>query len=329
MLRSAVTRAPPRRAAARRRARARRRRRRVVVRCRKISSRLMPDCVQADEVEAAGDDRARELGAHVARRPRRRPRSDRRGRGRARTDRTPGTARSAASSAGRVTAHLQAHGARALQAVGQVVRRVLRDHPALVDDDDAPAGHRDLGQDVRGEHDGVLAAEALDQLAGLDDLLGVEAGRRLVEDQHVGVVRGSPGRGRRAGGSPWRAGRSASSRTSATRRLLHRLVDARALRSLPGDALDLARRSRGTSPTVHVGVEGRRLRHVADAPLDLERLLEDVVAGHARRALRGREVAGEDAHGGRLARPRSGPRKPRISPLCTRNEMPSTAVCRP
>ena len=30
--------------------------------------------------------------------------------------------------------------------------------------------------------------EALDQLAGLDDLLGVEAGGRLVEDQHVGVV---------------------------------------------------------------------------------------------------------------------------------------------
>ena len=33
-----------------------------------------------------------------------------------------------------------------------------------------------------------LAAEALDELARLDDLLRVEAGRRLVEDQHVRVV---------------------------------------------------------------------------------------------------------------------------------------------
>ena len=59
---------------------------------------------------------------------------------------------------------------------------------ALVDDDDALAGLRDLGQDVRAEDDRVVAGEAPDQLARLDDLLRVEAGGRLVEDQHVGVV---------------------------------------------------------------------------------------------------------------------------------------------
>jgi hypothetical protein len=41
---------------------------------------------------------------------------------------------------------------------------------------------------VRGEHDGVVPAQALDQLAGLDDLFGVEAGRGLVQDQDVRVV---------------------------------------------------------------------------------------------------------------------------------------------
>ena len=46
----------------------------------------------------------------------------------------------------------------------------------------------DLGQDVRAQDDRVIAGELLDQLARLDDLLRVEAGGRLVEDQHVGVV---------------------------------------------------------------------------------------------------------------------------------------------
>ena len=34
----------------------------------------------------------------------------------------------------------------------------------------------------------MIAGELLDELARLDDLLRVEAGRRLVEDQHVRVV---------------------------------------------------------------------------------------------------------------------------------------------
>src|SRR3712207_7717864 len=55
-------------------------------------------------------------------------------------------------------------------------------HPPAVDDDDALAGLRDLGQDVRAEHDSVIAREAADQIPRLDDLLGIEAGRRLVEE---------------------------------------------------------------------------------------------------------------------------------------------------
>ena len=75
-----------------------------------------------------------------------------------------------------------------LQPRGQVLRRVDGDDPALVDDDDALAGLRDLGKDVRAEDDRVVAGEAANQLARLDDLLRVEARGRLVEDQHLRVV---------------------------------------------------------------------------------------------------------------------------------------------
>ena len=64
----------------------------------------------------------------------------------------------------------------------------IGDDLALVDDHDALAGLRDLGQDVRAQDDRVVAGELADQLARLDDLLGVEAGGRLVEHQHFGVV---------------------------------------------------------------------------------------------------------------------------------------------
>ena len=66
--------------------------------------------------------------------------------------------------------------------------RVDRDDLALVDDHHALAGLRDLGQDVRAQDDGVRARQPLDEVAGLHDLLRVEAGGRLVEDQDLGVV---------------------------------------------------------------------------------------------------------------------------------------------
>ena len=45
-----------------------------------------------------------------------------------------------------------------------------------------------FGQDVGAQDDGVVARQAANQLAGFIDLLGVEAGGRLVENQDVGVV---------------------------------------------------------------------------------------------------------------------------------------------
>jgi hypothetical protein len=80
--------------------------------------------------------------------------------------------------------------------------------------------------------------------------------------------------------------------------LLHRVVDAGLALGL-GDALDLGAEVQ-ERVHVHVRVEGRRLGDVADAPLHLQRLLEDVVARDPRRALGRGEVAGEDPHRRRL-----------------------------
>ena len=57
-----------------------------------------------------------------------------------------------------------------------------------VDDHHLLAGLLDFGQDVRAENDGVVAGQAADQRTRLVDLLGVQAGRRLVQNQHVGIV---------------------------------------------------------------------------------------------------------------------------------------------
>ena len=70
----------------------------------------------------------------------------------------------------------------------QVINGVGRDHLALVDDDDLFADLLHFGQDVRAENDGVIAGKAFDQLARFDDLFRVEAGGRLVQNQHVGIV---------------------------------------------------------------------------------------------------------------------------------------------
>ncbi len=44
------------------------------------------------------------------------------------------------------------------------------------------------GKDMGAENDGMVAGQALDQVAGFVDLFGIEARRGFVKNQHVGVV---------------------------------------------------------------------------------------------------------------------------------------------
>ena len=53
----------------------------------------------------------------------------------------------------------------------------------MVDDDHAVAHDADLVQDVRGKQDRALAAQVADQIADVDDLIGIEPDGRLVEDE--------------------------------------------------------------------------------------------------------------------------------------------------
>ena len=65
---------------------------------------------------------------------------------------------------------------------------VRGDDLALADDDDLLADLLHFRQDVRAENDRVVARQALDQRPGLDDLLRVQAGGGLVQNQDVGIV---------------------------------------------------------------------------------------------------------------------------------------------
>ena len=78
--------------------------------------------------------------------------------------------------------------AAAAQLRGQLLLGPLGDDLAVLDDQQAIAGLADLGEDVAGEQDGVLAAQRLDGRAHLHDLHRVEAAGRLVEDEELGLV---------------------------------------------------------------------------------------------------------------------------------------------
>ena len=70
----------------------------------------------------------------------------------------------------------------AISAGDQCIICLLYTSLALIDHDDPRADRLHLGQDVGGKDDGVLLPQLLDQPADLDDLLGVEADGRLVQD---------------------------------------------------------------------------------------------------------------------------------------------------
>src|SRR6185295_9136289 len=135
------------------------------------------------------------------------------------------------------------------------------------------------------------------ELTGFDDLLGVQAGGGLVEDEDVGVVNE---RLRQADTLPiaFRELRAEPVGHVVDARLLHDELDALAPVGRR-DALDL-RDERQVLDDAHVGIERRRLRKVAGPPFGLDRLVEDVEPCDNRFSFGRRHVAGEDAHGRRL-----------------------------
>ena len=146
----------------------------------------------------------------------------------------------------------------------------------------------------------MRAGQLLDELPRLDDLLGIEAGGRLVEDEHLGIVQDGL--------------RESDALPIAFRELsavaVRHVVDARAAHRFLDAVLPLARRhplgldARDELQILahrHLGIERRRFRQIAGAALGLDRLVEHVESGDDRLAFRRRHVAGQNAHGRRLA----------------------------
>ncbi len=172
--------------------------------------------------------------------------------------------------------------------------------PALVQDEHPVAGGLHLLQDVGGEDDRLLLAQALDELADLDDLVGVQPGGGLVQDEDLGVVDDGLGQ---AGALPEALGQGVDAAVH------HRLQAA-----LPDDLADAlgllaARQAPGVGDEVqvlhHVQVRVQRgvLGQVADRTLDGQRIGEHVAAVERRGAVAGVHEAGEDLHDRRLAGP--------------------------
>ena len=64
----------------------------------------------------------------------------------------------------------------------------IGDDLTLVHDHHAVTDHADLGEHVAAEQDGVGLAQALDDPPGVDHLGGIDAIRRLIEDEHRWLV---------------------------------------------------------------------------------------------------------------------------------------------
>ena len=188
----------------------------------------------------------------------------------------------------------------ARQLCGQVVRRAVRHNLPLVDDKDAVTHSLHLRQDVGGQDDGVPFRKAADKVADVDNLFGVETHGGLVQNQHIRVADQRLGKPHTL---------TVALGQVADQALLHAL-QARAGRGvrhcggtirLFAGALQL-----GNEQQIllhgHLLIQRRQLRQVADAGLSRGGLVGDVVAVDFDRAVRGRNVAGNNVHGGRFAR---------------------------
>src|SRR4026207_1839165 len=67
----------------------------------------------------------------------------------------------------------------------QVGRRAIEDQAAVVDEDDAIGNGHHLGKDVRRDQHRLGLSEVGNLFSEVADLIWIEAGCRLVDDEHV------------------------------------------------------------------------------------------------------------------------------------------------
>ena len=189
----------------------------------------------------------------------------------------------------------------AADAVLELVRGALGDHVAVVDDHDPVGEAVGLLEVLRGQQHGRAGRRArLDRLPHAQPRARVQAGRRLVEEQHrrPGDERGGEvqppahAAGVGLGGPLGRLGELEA---------LEQLVRAR-LRLLAGQVVELADHLE-VLEAGQVLVDGRVLAGEPDLGPQRGRVAHDVEAGDAGAARIGLEQGGEDPHRCGLARP--------------------------
>ena len=148
-----------------------------------------------------------------------------------------------------------------------------------------------------GENDGVIAAEVTDQVADLDDLLGVKTDRRLVENDDLGVA---DERLRDADSLAVALGQIAND-------AVVNVLDLNDLANLRQMLLAIQRTALELVVEVeifldgHVQVQGGLLGQIADELFGAQRVGEDVDACDGGLARGGGQVTRENVHGGGFA----------------------------
>ena len=146
-----------------------------------------------------------------------------------------------------------------------------------------------------GEDDGAVLAQSLDDVADLDDLLGIQTDGGLVQDQDLGIADEGLGEA----DTLLIALGQVADHPGVVLLQAHQLADLADM----GGALQLAGGDLQVKNKVqvfrygHVQVQGRLLRQVADLPLGGDRILQNVDAADAGGAGAGGEVPGDDVHG--------------------------------
>lgn len=195
---------------------------------------------------------------------------------------------------------LRDHLAAAAHELLQVPRRIGHQNAPVIHDDDPVAGHFRLGQDMGGNQHRMGAAQPLDELADHANLVRVQPDGRLVQDDQLrlmdqGIRQPHPlpePLGELPDHPPAHFGQPA---------LFHDHIHARARMFAaqafqPGPELQVF-------PHPHVIVQRVVLRHIPDAAAHFVGLRKNIQPGHPHGAGSRRQVAGQDAHRGALARP--------------------------
>ena len=181
----------------------------------------------------------------------------------------------------------------------QLFRRAVGDQPAVRNNHHRIAHRAHLGEDMAGQDDRVLLPQHADQIADLDDLLGVKADGRLVEDDDFRIP---DKRLRNAHALAIALGKVVNQPAAHIRKAgaFENFLQLR-LALLHGHILRLGDEAQVFADR-HIRIHRRNFRQIADAFLRRDGLFENIVPVDDHLALARRKAAGNDVHCGRFAR---------------------------